>query len=173
MRIGMLYLGLMSLIVVSGCEEARDVATISPEIVAMDADFVVVGGEQLLTQEGTPEVHLVYDTAFQWVDSASVALRQVELVVFHDDGTERARVTADRGRLDQGTNQMVAMGNVMLVVPGEGRVLRSAELHYDPEGGRIWSDSAFVLEEPGRPPLRGSAFESDLEFRNFQARGRP
>lgn len=171
-RIKGLYIVLIAMTAAVACDEVRDVATISPEIVALDADFVVLGGEQYLSQDGQREAHLVYDTAFQWMDSASVALRRLHLVVFNEDGSERARVTADRGRLDQGTNRMVAHGNVLLVVPGEGRTLRSEELHYDPEGGRIWSDSAFVMEVPGRPPLRGVSFESDLEFQNFVARGR-
>jgi LPS export ABC transporter protein LptC len=156
----------------AACEEERDIATIAPEIVALDADFIVLGGEQYVTQEGREEAHLVYDTAFQWVDSAAVALRRVELVVFNEDGSERATVTADRGRLDQSTNRMIAQGNVVLVIPGDGRVIRTQELHYDPEGGRIWSDSAFVMEQPGRSTFRGASFTSDLEFRNFEARGR-
>jgi LPS export ABC transporter protein LptC len=156
---------------VPGCNGETDVAVVAPELEAMDADFIIVGGEQYLSQDGRTEAHLVYDTAFQWNDSTMAALRRVELVVFHEDGTERARVTADRGRFDQSTDRMIAQGNVVLVIPGDGRTLRTEELHYDPQAGQIWSDSAFVMDLPHQT-LRGRSFRSDLEFRNFEARGR-
>jgi LPS export ABC transporter protein LptC len=171
-RVNVLWALMVLVMVAVACEEEADVATVSPELAAMDADFVVVGGEQYVSQDGTTEAHLVYDTAFQWNDSVSAALRRLELTVFHEDGTERARVTSDRGRLDQSTDRMIAQGNVVVVIPGEGRTIRTEELHYDPQGGRIWSDSAFVMELPNQV-LRGASFTSDIEFRNFEARGRP
>jgi LPS export ABC transporter protein LptC len=159
---------------VAGCEEPGEPAVVSPEILALDADFIVFGGEQYISRAGITEAHLVYDTAFQWIDSSAVALRRLVLVVFNEDGTERARVTADRGTLDQRTDQMVARGSpgnpARLVVPGEGRTLESQEIHYDPEGGRIRSDSSFVMRTPTQV-LRGRSFTSDLDFRDFRAVG--
>ncbi len=160
------------LVVAVGCHEETEIATVSPELAAMDADIIILGGQQFVSQDGTTEVFVVYDTAFQWNDSVNVALRRMELVVYLEDGTERARVTANRGWLDQSTDQMVAQGNVVVVVPEDQRTIRTEELHYEPRTGQIWSDSAFVMEIPGQPPLRGVSFSSDLEFRNFQARGR-
>jgi LPS export ABC transporter protein LptC len=156
--------------VITACEEPREPAVVSPEILELDADFIVFGGEQYISRAGITEAHLVYDTAFQWIDSSAVALRRLVLVVFHEDGTERARVTADRGTLDQRTDQMVARGNVRLLVPGQNRTLESEELHYDPDGGRIRSDSAFVMRTPTQV-LRGRSFTSDLDFREFRAVG--
>lgn len=160
------------LLVAVGCHEESEIATVSPELAAMDADIIILGGEQFVSQDGTTEVFVVYDTAFQWNDSVNVALRRMQLVVYLEDGSERARVTADRGWLDQSSDQMIARGNVVVVVPEDRRTIRTEELHYDPRIGQIWSDSAFVMEIPGQPPLRGVSFSSDLEFRNFQARGR-
>lgn len=161
----------LPLLLLAGCTEEGDVAMVSPEWEAMDADFIVLGGEQYLSQDGRTEAHLVYDTAFQWNDSTMASMRRVELVVFNEEGGERARVTADRGRFDQSSDRMIAQGNVVMVVPSDGRTLRTEELHYDPQAGQIWSDSAFVMELPTQT-LRGQSFTSDLEFRNFQARGR-
>lgn len=169
MRLSAIVLGGIVIgLILTGCEEDREVATVPAAVASIDADFVVVGGEQFVTREGRSEAHLAYDTAYQWTDSTAVSLRRLELVVFHEDGTERARVTADRGRLDQATNQMVARGDVVLVVPGQERTLRSEELYYDPESERIWSDSAFVMDLP-QQVLRGDWFNSDLEFRDFEA----
>ncbi len=161
----------LAMVWLAACQEEGDVATVSQEVLAMDADFIVVGGEQYVSQDGEIEAHLVYDTAFQWNDSASAALRRLELIVFHEDGSERARVTSDRGRIDQSTDRMIAQGNALVVIPGEDRTIRTEELHYDPQGGRIWSDSAFVMETPGSR-LEGLSFTSDIDFQNFEARGR-
>ncbi|TVR63872.1 MAG: LPS export ABC transporter periplasmic protein LptC [Gemmatimonadales bacterium] len=171
-RLALVWAMVGLLVVAVGCDEESEIATVSAEMAAMDADFIVLGGEQFVSQDGTTEVHLVYDTAFQWNDSVSAALRRMALTVFLEDGSERARVTADRGWLDQSSDQMIARGNVLVVVPEDQRTIRTEELHYDPRIGQIWSDSAFVMEIPGQPPLRGVSFSSDLEFRNFQARGR-
>ncbi|MEX2530324.1 MAG: LPS export ABC transporter periplasmic protein LptC [Gemmatimonadota bacterium] len=161
---------LIFLLVMVACEEEADIATISSEVVALDADFIVFGGEQYITQGGKTEAHVQYDTAFQWMDSTAVALRQLRLTVFHEDGSERAHVTSRSGTLDQLTNQMVARGNVVMVVPGDGITLRTEELHYDPQAGQIWSDTVWTMQRPDRM-LSGTSFTSDLEFRNFQARG--
>ncbi len=166
----MLLGALAVLLVMVACEEERDIATISSDVVALDADFIVFGGEQYITQGGRTEAHVRYDTAFQWVDSTAVALRQLRLTVFFEDGSERAHVTSNSGTLDQRTDQMVARGNVVMVVPGDGITLRTEELHYDPQAGQIWSDTAWTMQRPGRM-LSGTSFTSDLEFRNFQARG--
>lgn len=176
MRVGLSWGIAVFLLVAVGCEEPRAPATVGDDILALQADFIVFGGEQFMSREGQREAHIVYDTAFQWIDSTAVALRRLTLVVYNDDGTERATVTADRGTLDQATDRMVAHGNVVLVIPGdEGRTLMSEELHYDPDGGMIWSDSAFVMRTRSATgavrELRGTRFRSDLEFRNFQAWG--
>ncbi len=176
LRLGASWTVAVALLVTVGCEEPRDAATVSGDILALQADFIVFGGEQFMSREGQREAHIVYDTAFQWIDSTAVALRRLTLKVYNEDGTERATVTADRGTLDQATDRMVAHGNVVLVIPGdEGRTIMSEELHYDPDGGMIWSDSAFVMRTRSATgavrELRGSRFSSDLEFRNFQAWG--
>jgi LPS export ABC transporter protein LptC len=158
------------LLLAGACEEPGDIATVPEHIMAMEADFIIFGGEQYITEDGVNQAHMTYDTAFQWVDSTDVALRRVHLVVFNEDGSERAQVTSDRGIFDQYSDRMVAQGNVVLVFPGEERTLRTEELHYDPQMGQMWSDSAFVLVEPGRR-LEGSAFETDLEFQSFRVRG--
>jgi hypothetical protein len=82
--------------------------------------------------------------------------------VFTEDGVPRATVTADRGRMEQGTSQtMLAQGNVILILPAEDRRIESEELWYD--GERVWSDSATTYRNNGRV-TRGSCFRSNLSF---------
>ncbi len=153
------------------CEDQAPVVTASDQFEHLDADAIVMGGEHTFTnEEGLRSAYLAFDTAFQWRDSVNTALRGVDLTVFNENGSERARVTSSRGTLDPRGERMTAQGDVVLVVPQENRRLESGELNYDPQAGRIWSDSSFQMIHDGQT-LRGESFTSDLEFRNFQARG--
>jgi LPS export ABC transporter protein LptC len=104
-----------------------------------------------------------------------VELRQLSLTVYTDEGLERAFVTAAMGWLNLDTNEMVARGNAVLTVRTDNRIIESAELHYDPNEDRIWSDSATVQRFDG-VVSEGSSFESNLDFtnvliRNMRTRG--
>ena len=92
----------------------------------------------------------------------------MHIVFFNDDGSERASVTADGGELEESSDRMLARGNVVLVVHADGRKIESAELNYDPNRDRIWSDSATVQTLRNGEVTRGTAFESDLEFKNVR-----
>jgi LPS export ABC transporter protein LptC len=172
-RLLLTWTALSAGVLLAACREGAPVAILTQEIAFLDADAVTIGGEHIfLNETGLRASHLVFDTMFQWRDSADYHLRGVDLTVYNeDDGTERVLVTATEGTMDERGERLVARGNVVLIVPAEGRRLESGELHYDPELERIWSDSAFVMTLPGRAPFRGSAFESDLEFQNFRAIG--
>jgi hypothetical protein len=63
---------------------------------------------------------------------------------------------------------MVARGDVVLRVLTDGSRLESAEIHYDPENDRIWSDSATVRTLADGTVTSGTAFESDIEFTNVR-----
>jgi LPS export ABC transporter protein LptC len=168
-RRGLVYAAL-ALLLAASCQDEPAVPTIADDLQLMGADQVMEGGRHYFTQEGIRSAVLNFDTAFQWRDSVNLHLRGLDLTVFNEDGSERARVTSERGTVDRRADRMVARRNVILIVPGQDRRVETEELHYDPEGGRIWSDSAFVMIHQGRTH-RGSAFTSDLEFRNFTIMG--
>jgi LPS export ABC transporter protein LptC len=128
-----------------GCEDEAPVATVPAEYLRFDADGVVFEMTHRFTQEGTLQALVLADTAIQWNDSTSVALRVVDLRVYAEDGSERAHVTSREGSLDTRTERMTARGDVVLVIPAEQRTIESQELHFDPRGDRVWSDSAFVM----------------------------
>jgi LPS export ABC transporter protein LptC len=155
----------------SACDAEREVTTVSEDYLDWDADGIVFGMTHRITQDGRLQGLVRADTAIQWNDSASWHLRGVDLTVLEESGAERATVTALRGILDTRTNRMTAHGDVVLVIPGQDRRVESEALNYDPQGDRIWSDSAFVHRHRGQV-TRGRAFTSDLEFRNFTILGR-
>jgi LPS export ABC transporter protein LptC len=133
-----------------------------------DADAVMMGGQHTFTNpDGIRSSVLRFDTLYSWNDSVDSEIRGVDLTVFNLDGSERARVTALGGTVDPLFQGFTAHGNVVVIIPSEGRRVETEELQFDPEGEQIRSETCFVMTAPGAAPVRGSSFVSDLEFRNF------
>jgi LPS export ABC transporter protein LptC len=149
--------------VVSGCQADESIPVAPEPLLAMDADQMLIGIEHLIRRDGIRQARLMADTAYFWDDSTSTALRNINLTSFSETGAIRATVTAEEGTQDG--DRMIARRNVVLVIPEEDRRIESEELHYDPHQDRIWSDSATVMYF-GNQIIRGSSFQSDLDFRN-------
>lgn len=145
------------------CEEEPSRPVVAEELLELDAANVLFDVRHVMTDEGVRQALVRADTAYTWQDSTSMALRGLELTVYTEEGRERAVVTGERGLLDRTTDRMVARGNVVLVIPDGNRRIESAELHYDPQNDRIWSDSATVMRQDGRI-VEGTGFESDAQF---------
>lgn len=161
--------GLASALLVSiavvACGEDQTTPVGSPPLLETGADMVIQGMTHNITLEGVREGELVADTAFYYRDSTIYHLRNPELKLFvANTGVERARVTAERGRFNPNTREMLAQGNVILLITEGNKRIESQELNYNPNGDRIWSDSATVMREPGRV-TEGMGFQSDLDFR--------
>ena len=150
----------------SGCEEQVATTPLPEELRALQADQVLFDIVTHVTVDGIREARIQADTAYIWQDSTSVALRTVNLIMYDDTGEERARVTSRTGLMNDDTQHMVARGEAVLVMAD--RRIESAEIHYEPQRDRIWSDSTTVMTmtEGGRV-VEGSAFLSDANFENI------
>lgn len=157
-------------LLLAACEEVADTPLASADVQGIGADLVQYGMVSYLTASGVREGRVQADTAYAFYDSATVKLRGMRLVFYNPDGSERASVTAESGEMDENTDRMVARGNVVLIVQTDGRRIETAELNYDPNQDRIWSDSATVQTLANGSVTRGTAFESDLDFRNVVIR---
>jgi LPS export ABC transporter protein LptC len=157
-------------LLLAACDESQDTPVASADVQGIGADLVQYGMVSYLTASGVREGRVQADTAYAFYDSATVKLRGMRLVFYNPDGSERASVTADSGELNENTDRMVARGNVVLVVHADGRRLESSELNYDPDQDRIWSDSATVQTMADGTVTRGTAFQSDLDFKNVVIR---
>ena len=152
------------------CSGPEDTPLASADVQSIGADQVIYGMSSYLTASGVREGRVVADTGYVFYDSATVKLRGMRLVFYNADGTERATVTAQSGQLNENTDRMVAYGNVVLIVHADGSKIETAELNYDPNQDRIWSDSATVRTMANGSVTRGTAFESDLDFKNVVIR---
>jgi LPS export ABC transporter protein LptC len=161
---GSLFPALTVSILLVGCGEEDAAPIASPELLDAGAESVIYEMVTLLTTNGIQEARVEADTAFSYPDSSVYSLRNPTLIMYTPQGVERARVVAERGRLNLSTKELVARGNVVLTIPEGERRVESQELNYDPDGDKIWSDSASVMWE-GTTVTRGESFESDLDFR--------
>lgn len=149
----------------SGCEPEPNTPVATRELTELEADLVMLGMENQVTADGVRTGRVVSDTAYVFEDSSEVHMVGVDMTLYHEDGRQRAHITAERGRLNQRTERMIGRGNVVVRIAEGGQVIRTEELHYDPQRDEIWSDSATAIEHEGGV-TRGSCFRSDLQLRN-------
>jgi len=149
------------------CNELQNTSVADEFMEGIDAP-VVWGMVSYITTNGVRQARVRADTAFTYADSAKIDLRVMSVDFYDEGGVERATVRGERGEWNQDTDLMVARGNVELLVHSDSSVIRSQEIHYDPQSDRIWSDSATSRTMTDGTVTSGSAFESDIEFTNIR-----
>lgn len=160
------FLVLLS-ILAGGCGEEETTPIASPELLESGAQSVIYLMVMEITVNGIREGRVEADTAYLYPDSSLFSLRNPVLVLFDEQGIERARVISERGRFNSTTKELVARGEVVLTIREGDRQVETQELNYDPNGDRIWSDSTSVMREGGTV-TRGESFRSDLDFRRAE-----
>jgi len=153
------------LVAVAACESPPDTPVAAENLMAVGADALVFGMENYLTTDGVRTGVVRADSAYQFNDSSVNHLFGVDMTLFNDQGEPRAHLTSETGVLQQRSEQMVARGNVVLTVQEQGVIVETSELHYDPQGERIWSDSVSTLRRRGQTQ-RGTCCQSDLQYPN-------
>ena len=165
---GIGQVAVIALSLLSGaCTDETTTPVASPPLLETGADMVIQGLRHVVTLEGVREAEVFADSAFFYRDSSIYHLVEPELFLFSASGAQRARVTARRGRFNPTTQELLATGGVILLITEGDKRVESEELNYDPNGDRIWSDSATTMVEPGRV-TEGLGFESDLNFRRAE-----
>jgi len=153
---------------VGGCREDDNAPIASPELLEAGAESVIYEMVMEITVNGIREGRVEADTAFIYPDSSLYSLRNPVLFLFEEEtGLERARVESERGRFNFETRELEAQGNVVLTIREGNRTVETQELHYDPAGDQIWSDSTSVMRE-GNTVTRGESFRSDLDFQRAE-----
>lgn len=164
-RWGAVLVALTALAAVA-CGKQVDTPVAAAAVQDIKASDVIYGMTSYLLAAGVRQGRIDADTAYTYNDSSDIRIIGMHVVFYADNGQERATVVADSGRMNRRTQEMVAQGHVVLVVAADGRKIQSAELHYDPQRDRLWSDSATVETMPDGTVTRGSFFTSDLEFKH-------
>ena len=138
----------------------------------LNVDYIIMEEmENVLTKDGVRNGIVYSDSSYVYEDSATAQLFGVRMTLFTDQGVERSRLTADRGWLNERTDELTAIGNVVLEIPADGRRIETPELHYDPVRDEISSDSSTIQVLNGSRTRATCGFQSDLQFRNFRLCG--
>ena len=155
-------LAVLAALVVPACFSASD-ETAGTDFAESSADDVMYGVSHNMSKDGIREARLEADSMLMWNDSAHTWVVGMTLHVYGDRGGQRATITADRGRFDMTTNELMAVGNALLTIPGQAREIRTEVLNFSQEGDRIWSDVPVVMQELGCE-IEGDRMESDIAF---------
>ncbi|HSG50136.1 MAG TPA: LPS export ABC transporter periplasmic protein LptC, partial [Longimicrobiales bacterium] len=153
---------------VAACRDDAATPVADESLLSLGDVGVLYGMRSYLHTEGTRSGEVAADSAFEVPDSSQTRLFGMEMTLYYEDGRDRARVRADSAILSQRTEQLTAWGNVVARVLDQGIEVASSELHYDPQGQQIWSDSATVITRDDGSVTRGTAFRSDLVFQNWE-----
>jgi len=124
------------------------------------ADQVAFGFRTLVTDGGLLRAEIFADTALFQNQNTKIVLLQVTGDFFGATGAKAATATSGRGTFDTRTSTLEAFGDVV-ITSVDGRVLRTPYIRYDRSSNQVYSDSAFVLTEPGEREMRGIGFRTD------------
>lgn len=156
-------------LVLAACADDGDITpTGSANYQGIEADQIIVGMEQFVTDAGQRKAVLRADTALVFEDSAKAHLKKVDMKLYDEAGAEAAQLTSRQGEFNNSTQAMVARGKVLLVTRGENaRTIETEELHYDPNTKRVWSTVATTMRSKDGV-VNGSGFEADDRFENVR-----
>ena len=152
----------------SACAPELSTPVADEALLTMESDYVAFGMVSYITANGVREGRIQADTAYVYEETATAVLKQMEIVFYDEVGGERATVTGRDGEWGTETNRMVARGDVVLVINTDSSTIESAEIHYDQELERIWSDSTTVRRFADGTVFSGSSFESDMAFEEIR-----
>ena len=132
------------------------------------ADNVMISAQTRYTSNGILSAEAQFDTVYVFDDSASRHVKGVRVGLFDESGRRTGTLTSDSGRMNDNSREMVALGNVVLIVIEDGRRIETEELHYDPQERSIWSDVHTVQTLNGDVTEGLGGFRADDQFRNVQ-----
>lgn len=130
------------------------------------ADQVVYGLRIILTDQSVAQGVLLSDTAFTYDEGSRLEMRRVHVTFHTPQGLKDGVMTSRTGTYNARLSRLEARGDVV-VDRDDGKRLTSQQLVYDQQRNQIFTDSAFVLNEPDRV-FTGIGFESDPRMTNFR-----
>ncbi len=120
------------------------------------------------TKKGNVEAKIKAGHGSRFLKKAIVKMDQGVVVDFYDaDGKHKSKLTAERGELDEKSNDVRAMDNVV-VVSDSGLTLFTEELAYDQRMGKIISNVDVMITTTESDTFYGVGFESEPDLSAWQ-----
>jgi len=165
-------LGLVAVAVcLFACNEEAQFQTVDPPIGRPDLptpDQVVENGEHLITEQGVKKALLTAEQLYFYNQTGKVFGDTVQVEFYDETGAFVSLLTAQTGEMDQSSRKMIARGNVF--VRGRDSTIKTEELHYDPQGNRIYSQVETEINQRGNV-IRGRGVESDPALKEVRVQG--
>lgn len=161
-----LLLWILLLVTAIGCQDGTTAPPVADDQV-LPADQIAYGVQHVMTTQGVRKAVLDGDTAYLYQSGRTMDIVGMELTFYNEAGTQTGHLTANTGRYDSASGQMVAQGSVVLTTldTDAQRRLETEELHYDLNGDRMWSTQDVVLHD-GPTTVYGTSFRADARFQN-------
>ena len=158
-------LAVLAILVFTGaCADGSGTAPRPSDSVLPDsAEMVAYGVRVRLTSASVAKGDLLADRSYSYDNGNRLELDRVNVTFFDGVGAEDGTLTAREGTYNKRLNRLEARGDVV-VVHSDGRRLETQQLVYDELRNQIFSDSAFVLNEPPKRQISGVGFESDPQL---------
>ncbi len=119
------------------------------------------------TKEGRVEAVVRYGHMMRFSEKKLAKFDQGVTVDFYQtDGKHGSLLTAERGELNENNNDVVAMGNVV-VVSDTGVTLHTERLAYSQKVGKIFTEEDVMITTTDGDTLYGTGFESDPNLEHY------
>lgn len=163
---------LVALAAVEGCsEESTPTRTVAfpkgPEGYPTP-DQVVENGQHVITVQGVRKAVLVAEQLYFYNQLGKVVGDTIQVTFYDDEGVYQSTLTARQGELEQGTQNMIAKGDV--VVRGTESTIRTEELRYDPAANQVVSEQPTQIVQ-GANVIRGRGVVADPGLKNIRITG--
>ena len=119
----------------------------------------------IFTEEGKLKAKLFADTIKVFNEKREKDLSKIHINFFNNAGEKTSSITADKGRIDDRTQDMYAIGNVV-AVSDSGITLTTDELVWKNKTKKITTDK-FVKIKSNKEIIEGYGFESDQDLNNY------
>ncbi len=116
------------------------------------------------TEEGKLKAILYSDTIKVFSEKREKDLKHLH-IDFYEDGKKTSSITSDKGKIDDRTQDMYAIGNVV-AVSDSGIILTTDELIWKNKNKKIVTDK-FVKIKSDKEIIEGYGFESDQDLQNY------
>jgi LPS export ABC transporter protein LptC len=158
---------LIASIWLAGCEE-KIKPTVLPAVDSHTLPQQESWNSQI-TLSDSGKVRAVIDAGYLCVYEGSRQTQMSEGVVVHffdSEGNQTSVLTSQKANVDEGTNNLEAIGNV-LVVSSDSTKLRTEHLYWDDKKQLVHTPEFVRINSPTEA-LQGHGFESDQNLRRYK-----
>lgn len=161
----LIFLQLFILITIAGCREEKIKPRISGSLSSDLPAQESWNSEIRFTEEGDLKGILYTQHLRVFTEKRETLLEGVKIDFYDPDGVKTTTLTSDKGRVDDITKNMYAIGNVV-AVSDSGVTLTTDELMWRNKDRKIVSDKFVTIVSP-KEKIQGYGFEADQNLKNY------